>query len=83
MTSRNDKYTARARTLISEKRAKFGTPLTHISREMESRGLPMVPRVLRRVEAGERSLNIDEVVALFDILSIRLDELFPTSEWKF
>ena len=79
VTAQKKPLAEKASQLIKDRRERFGgVTYAFISREMEKRGLPIPVLGLKRIERGERKLDVDELVALFQVLDIPLSELLPT-----
>ena len=77
MATNDSPINTRAGELIRARRAQYGTPYMHISRKLRTRGIRLTPQMLKRIETGERRSSIDELVAIFEVLDIRMLDLLP------
>ncbi len=65
----------RFRETLRRERESRGWSQAHLARLLTARGLTIYPTTVAKIEAGERSARIDEMVAVADIIQVSLDAL--------
>lgn len=55
---------------ITKRRERFGITYAFLSRQLTERGRPIPPLGLRRIEAYERRIDIDDLVAIAAVLDL-------------
>jgi hypothetical protein len=78
MTDTQQTATDKAREVFKKKREMYGTPYTHVTRELAKRGVEIPPLGLKRLERGQRRLEVDELIGLCAVLNIPLTDIFGT-----
>jgi transcriptional regulator with XRE-family HTH domain len=75
----NDRVEASFRDTVKDERKGRGWSQAHVAQLLSDKGLAVYPTTVAKIEAGERAVRVDELVALANIFGVSVDALLGHS----
>jgi transcriptional regulator with XRE-family HTH domain len=75
----NEQVETGFRDTLRHERKERGWSQAHVAKLLSGKGLAVYPTTVAKIEAGERAVRVDEIVAVADIFDVSVDALLGHS----